>query len=114
MHCCIEAEAAVSAVTCDRGSSRFCFCLDSIVEWGSLRSRPAPYTTGRGAPALPTGAGEHRLGALLERDGVGTALGVLLGWLLPVEQAYPFSQAAEAHRVSQAGHVRGKLVLVPE
>jgi NADPH:quinone reductase-like Zn-dependent oxidoreductase len=31
-----------------------------------------------------------------------------------VEQAYPFSQAAEAHRVSQAGHVRGKLVLVPE
>jgi NADPH:quinone reductase-like Zn-dependent oxidoreductase len=32
---------------------------------------------------------------------------------LPVEHAYPFSEAAEAHRVSQAGHVRGKLVLVP-
>jgi NADPH:quinone reductase-like Zn-dependent oxidoreductase len=32
---------------------------------------------------------------------------------LPVEQAYPFSEAAEAHRVSQEGHVRGKLVLVP-
>lgn len=32
---------------------------------------------------------------------------------LPVEKAYPFTEAAEAHRVSQAGHVRGKLVLVP-
>jgi NADPH:quinone reductase-like Zn-dependent oxidoreductase len=32
---------------------------------------------------------------------------------LPVEHAYPFADAAEAHRVSQAGHVRGKLVLVP-
>jgi NADPH:quinone reductase-like Zn-dependent oxidoreductase len=33
---------------------------------------------------------------------------------LPVERAYPFSEAAEAHRVSQEGHVRGKLVIVPE
>jgi NADPH:quinone reductase-like Zn-dependent oxidoreductase len=32
---------------------------------------------------------------------------------LPVEKAYPFEQAGEAHRVSQEGHVRGKLVLVP-
>jgi NADPH:quinone reductase-like Zn-dependent oxidoreductase len=32
---------------------------------------------------------------------------------LPVEHAYPFEQAGEAHRVSQEGHVRGKLVLVP-
>jgi NADPH:quinone reductase-like Zn-dependent oxidoreductase len=32
---------------------------------------------------------------------------------LPVEHAYPFAEAPEAHRVSQAGHVRGKLVLVP-
>jgi NADPH:quinone reductase-like Zn-dependent oxidoreductase len=33
---------------------------------------------------------------------------------LPVERAFPFADAAEAHRVSEAGHVRGKLVLVPE
>ena len=26
---------------------------------------------------------------------------------------FPFADAAEAHRASQAGHVRGKLVLVP-
>jgi NADPH:quinone reductase-like Zn-dependent oxidoreductase len=31
-----------------------------------------------------------------------------------VAQALPFAQAAEAHRLSQGGHVRGKLVLVPE
>ena len=32
---------------------------------------------------------------------------------LPVQRPYPFAEAAEAHRASQAGHVRGKLVLVP-
>src|SRR4051794_2319647 len=31
----------------------------------------------------------------------------------PVTTSFPFSAAAEAHRESQAGHVRGKLVLVP-
>jgi hypothetical protein len=28
-------------------------------------------------------------------------------------QTFPFSRAAEAYRISQAGHLRGKLVLVP-
>jgi NADPH:quinone reductase-like Zn-dependent oxidoreductase len=28
-------------------------------------------------------------------------------------QTFPFDRAAEAHRISQAGHVRGKLVLIP-
>jgi NADPH:quinone reductase-like Zn-dependent oxidoreductase len=28
-------------------------------------------------------------------------------------QTFPFARAAEAYRVSEAGHVRGKLVLVP-
>jgi NADPH:quinone reductase-like Zn-dependent oxidoreductase len=32
---------------------------------------------------------------------------------LPVERTFSFADAPEAHRVSQAGHVRGKLVLVP-
>jgi NADPH:quinone reductase-like Zn-dependent oxidoreductase len=32
---------------------------------------------------------------------------------LPVARAFPFSEAAEAHRLSEEGHVRGKLVLVP-
>ena len=28
-------------------------------------------------------------------------------------QTFPFSRAAEAYTISQGGHVRGKLVLVP-
>ncbi|MEO3868617.1 NADP-dependent oxidoreductase [Nonomuraea sp. B12E4] len=32
---------------------------------------------------------------------------------LPIARAYPLTDAAAAHRESQAGHVRGKLVLVP-
>ena len=32
---------------------------------------------------------------------------------VPVAQAFAFAQAAEAHRASEGGHVRGKLVLVP-
>jgi NADPH:quinone reductase-like Zn-dependent oxidoreductase len=28
-------------------------------------------------------------------------------------QTFPFDRAAEAYRISQNGHVRGKLVLVP-
>ena len=28
-------------------------------------------------------------------------------------QTFPFDRAAEAYRISQAGHLRGKLVLVP-
>jgi NADPH:quinone reductase-like Zn-dependent oxidoreductase len=31
-----------------------------------------------------------------------------------VARTFPFAQAAEAHRLSQDGHVRGKLVLLPE
>ena len=33
---------------------------------------------------------------------------------LPVAQTFPLEQAPEAHRISEAGHVRGKLVLVPD
>jgi NADPH:quinone reductase-like Zn-dependent oxidoreductase len=32
---------------------------------------------------------------------------------LPVERTFTCAEAAEAHRLSQAGHVRGKLVIVP-
>jgi D-arabinose 1-dehydrogenase-like Zn-dependent alcohol dehydrogenase len=28
-------------------------------------------------------------------------------------QTFPFDRAAEAYRISQGGHLRGKLVLVP-
>jgi NADPH:quinone reductase-like Zn-dependent oxidoreductase len=32
---------------------------------------------------------------------------------VPVAQTFTFAEAGEAHRVSQEGHVRGKLILVP-
>jgi NADPH:quinone reductase-like Zn-dependent oxidoreductase len=32
---------------------------------------------------------------------------------LPVAQAFSFDEAADAHRLAETGHVRGKLVLVP-
>jgi NADPH:quinone reductase-like Zn-dependent oxidoreductase len=32
---------------------------------------------------------------------------------VPIERAFKFADAADAHRESEAGHVRGKLVLVP-
>jgi NADPH:quinone reductase-like Zn-dependent oxidoreductase len=31
---------------------------------------------------------------------------------LPVAQTFPLEQIGEAHRVSETGHVRGKLVLL--
>jgi NADPH:quinone reductase-like Zn-dependent oxidoreductase len=31
---------------------------------------------------------------------------------LPVAQTFPLAEVAEAHRVSEQGHVRGKLVLL--
>ncbi len=33
---------------------------------------------------------------------------------MPVAGTFAFSEAAEAHRVSEDGHVRGKLVLIPD
>jgi hypothetical protein len=29
-------------------------------------------------------------------------------------QTFPFGRAAEAYRISQGGHARGKLVLIPD
>jgi NADPH:quinone reductase-like Zn-dependent oxidoreductase len=32
---------------------------------------------------------------------------------MPVERVFPLSEAAEAHDLSQSGHVRGKVILTP-
>lgn len=32
---------------------------------------------------------------------------------LPVAETFPLERAADAHRISQAGHIRGKLILLP-
>jgi len=65
------------------------------------------------------GAKEH--GVRFSRGDAGRALYALSGigeliesgrFSLPVVQTFPLAEIAEAHRVSEHGHVRGKLVLV--
>jgi NADPH:quinone reductase-like Zn-dependent oxidoreductase len=62
------------------------------------------------------------LGVKVTGGAVGRALGGLseatalieAGRLkVPVERTFSFAEAADAHRLSETGHVRGKLVLVP-
>jgi NADPH:quinone reductase-like Zn-dependent oxidoreductase len=66
------------------------------------------------------GAQEH--GVRFSRGDAGRALHALdeIGGLIeagrftpPVVQAFPLAEVAEAHRVSEHGHSRGKLVLLP-
>ncbi len=51
----------------------------------------------------------------LRRDGIATAVELAaagrFGW--EIAATYPLSEAAEAHRASESGHVRGKIVLTP-
>lgn len=58
---------------------------------------------------VTTGGDDRALGALDE----AAQLHEEGRFSLPVERAFSFADAAEAHRASEGGHVRGKLVLVP-
>jgi len=69
----------------------------------------ANYAAGRaGARVTGGGADSHPMQALAQ-------VGELLAQnkLVIKVQTFPFDRAAEAYRISQSGHVRGKLVLVP-
>jgi NADPH:quinone reductase-like Zn-dependent oxidoreductase len=57
-----------------------------------------------------TGGSDGRAPGALDEAAELAASG---GLRVEVARAFPFSQAAEAHRLSQEGHVRGKLVLIP-
>jgi NADPH:quinone reductase-like Zn-dependent oxidoreductase len=66
-------------------------------------------------------AGAERYGVMFSRGDAGRAVHALgeIGELiesgrfsLPVAQTFPLADVAEAHRVSEQGHVRGKLVLL--
>lgn len=49
------------------------------------------------------------------REALRTIADLLAGGNLVIKvQTFPYARAAEAHRISEGGHVRGKLVLVPE
>jgi NADPH:quinone reductase-like Zn-dependent oxidoreductase len=58
-----------------------------------------------------TGGAEGRATEALAEAASLMASGALR---VEIAAAYPFSRAGEAHRASQEGHVRGKLVLVPD
>lgn len=58
---------------------------------------------------VSTGAGERSWEAL----GQAAQLSEAGEFTLPV-QTFPFARAPEAHRISEEGHVRGKLVLTPD
>jgi NADPH:quinone reductase-like Zn-dependent oxidoreductase len=67
------------------------------------------------ARAEAEGAGVRVAMSATQRDSLRLAeIGRLIdkGNLKPhIEQVFPLSQAAEAHRVAEAGHVKGKLIL---
>jgi NADPH:quinone reductase-like Zn-dependent oxidoreductase len=69
----------------------------------------ANYAAGQaGARATGGGADSHPMQALAQ-----VAELLAQNKLVIKVQTFPFDRAAEAYRISQSGHVRGKLVLVP-
>jgi NADPH:quinone reductase-like Zn-dependent oxidoreductase len=83
--------------------------LVSLVPEPSQVVSIANYAAGQaGARISGGGADSHPMEALAE-------VGELLAQnkLVIKVQTFPFDRAAEAYRISQSGHVRGKLVLVP-
>ena len=63
--------------------------------------RAGARVTGGGADSRPVQALAQVAGLLADND------------LVIKVQTFPFARAAEAYRISQGGHLRGKLVLVP-
>jgi NADPH:quinone reductase-like Zn-dependent oxidoreductase len=69
----------------------------------------ANYTAGQaGARVTGGGADSHPMEALAEVADL-----LAQNKLVIKVQTFPFDRAAEAYRISQSGHVRGKLVLIP-
>jgi len=71
----------------------------SIANWGAAAS--GARVTGGGADSQPLKA-LAEAAELLEQSKLVIKI-----------QTFPFDRAAEAHQISQDGHARGKLVLVP-
>jgi NADPH:quinone reductase-like Zn-dependent oxidoreductase len=83
--------------------------LTSLVPEPSQVLSIANFTAGQaGARVSGGGVDSHPMQALAE---VGDLLAQ--NQLVIKVQTFPFDRAAEAYRISQSGHVRGKLVLVP-
>ena len=83
--------------------------LISLVPEPSQVVSIANFTAGQaGARVTGGGADSHPMEALAEVADL-----LAQNKLVVKVQTFPFDRAAEAYRISQSGHVRGKLVLVP-
>jgi NADPH:quinone reductase-like Zn-dependent oxidoreductase len=72
----------------------------TIADYGGAQETGVPFSGGLG-----TGRALHALSDIGDLIEAGQ-------FSLPVAQTFPLEQIGEAHRVSETGHVRGKLILV--
>ena len=82
--------------------------LIGLVEKPSQVVTIANFTAGDSGVQLTTGRSKTASESLVE-----TADLLQQGKLVIKVQTFPFARAAEAHEISQHGHLRGKLVLIP-
>ena len=82
--------------------------LVSLVPEPSQVVTIAQYNLGDSGVQLTTGRSEHAKQALAETAGL-----IEQSKLVIKIQTFPFDRAAEAHTISEHGHLRGKLVLIP-
>jgi NADPH:quinone reductase-like Zn-dependent oxidoreductase len=71
----------------------------TVADFGGAQEHGVPFSSGDAGRAV------HALGEIGELIESGR-------FSLPVAQTFPLAEVAEAHRVSEQGHVRGKLVLL--
>jgi NADPH:quinone reductase-like Zn-dependent oxidoreductase len=71
----------------------------TVADFGGAREHGVTFSSGDAGRAVHA-LGE--IGGLIESG----------RFSLPVAQTFPLAEIAEAHRVSEQGHVRGKLVLL--
>ena len=71
----------------------------TIADYGGAREHGVRFSSGAGVRAVHALA---EIGELIESG----------RFSLPVARTFPLAEIAQAHRVSEDGHVRGKLVLV--
>ena len=71
----------------------------TVADFGGAQEHGVTFSSGDAGRAV------HALGEIGELIESGR-------FLLPVAQTFPLAEVAEAHRVSEQGHVRGKLVLL--
>jgi NADPH:quinone reductase-like Zn-dependent oxidoreductase len=82
--------------------------LTSLVSEPSQVVTIANFNLGDSGVQLTTGRSKNASAALAEAAGLLEQNKLVIKF-----QTFPFARAAEAHQISEKGHVRGKLVLIP-